>query len=146
MQTKLRGNQYRSTAVCVDAYRDSIPAGFLYNPAWDGGKRFNGTMQFLLYMKSLLDGANSPQPFMEVRLFGDETSPLPASPCKEKIRHGKLATFTVRILFRRNASWQGSVLWLEGKRETSFRSVLELLLLMDSALNTAVKSAQTEAD
>jgi len=39
-----------------------------------------------------------------------------------------------RILFRQNASWQGSVVWVEGRQEERFRSALELVLLMDSAL------------
>ena len=43
---------------------------------------------------------------------------------------------SVRILFRQNASWQGSVLWREGGQEERFRSALELVLLMDSALRT----------
>lgn len=42
----------------------------------------------------------------------------------------------MRILFRQNASWQGSVLWREGGQEERFRSALELVLLMDSALRT----------
>jgi hypothetical protein len=41
----------------------------------------------------------------------------------------------VRVLFRQNASWQGSLTWLEEGKEESFRSVLELLLLMHSALD-----------
>ena len=40
----------------------------------------------------------------------------------------------VRILFRQNASWQGTVLWSEGSQEERFRSALELALLLDSAL------------
>ena len=40
----------------------------------------------------------------------------------------------VRILFRQNASWQGTVLWSEGGQEERFRSALELALLLDSAL------------
>ena len=40
----------------------------------------------------------------------------------------------VRVIFRQNASWQGSVSWLEGRRDESFRSVLELLMLLNSAL------------
>ena len=47
---------------------------------------------------------------------------------------GRLAPFIVRILFRQNASWQGSVVWVEGRQEERFRSALELVLLMDSAL------------
>ena len=54
----------------------------------------------------------------------------------EQSASGKLATFYVRILFRQNASWQGSVAWLEGGSEQRFRSVLELLLLLDSALTS----------
>ena len=49
-----------------------------------------------------------------------------------------MATFAVRVLFRQNASWQGEVTWLEGKREESFRSVLELILLMDGALQESM--------
>ena len=50
------------------------------------------------------------------------------------MRRGNLATFAVRIMFRRNSSWQGSVTWMEGDQQENFRSVLELLLLIDSAL------------
>jgi hypothetical protein len=51
-------------------------------------------------------------------------------------KEGKLATFSLRILFRQNASWQGSITWCEGRSEESFRSVLELLMLMNSALES----------
>ena len=56
-------------------------------------------------------------------------------PPDKEIKDGKKATFLIKILFRQNASWQGSVAWLEGKREQSFRSALELLFLMDSVLS-----------
>lgn len=35
---------------------------------------------------------------------------------------------SLRVLFRQNTSWHGSVAWVEGKCEESFRSVLELLI------------------
>lgn len=34
--------------------------------------------------------------------------------------------FYIRVLFRQNATWQGSVEWPEGRRRVNFRSVLEL--------------------
>ena len=49
-------------------------------------------------------------------------------------RKGRLATFELKILFRQHASWQGTIVWKEGRQEQSFRSVLELVHLMDSAL------------
>jgi hypothetical protein len=55
---------------------------------------------------------------------------------EENVKEGKLATFSMRLLFRQNASWQGSVYWHEGKSDENFRSALELLFLMDSAIST----------
>lgn len=43
------------------------------------------------------------------------------------------ATFVVRILFRRNATWQGTICWKEKRCQVSFRSFLEMLLLMQDA-------------
>ena len=57
-----------------------------------------------------------------------------AGPSGEVSHVGELATFAVRVLFRQNTSWQGSITWCEGKREEPFRSVLELILLMSTAL------------
>ena len=43
-------------------------------------------------------------------------------------------TFVVQILNTQNATWQGTVTWTDGRRTESFRSALELIRLMDSAL------------
>ena len=47
---------------------------------------------------------------------------------------GEKATFIVQVLYRQNASWQGKVIWVEKKKTIPFRSVLELIKLMDSAV------------
>jgi len=46
----------------------------------------------------------------------------------------KKATFTIQIQFTRNATWQGTISWLEGKKTQSFRSELEMLKLMSEAV------------
>ena len=44
-------------------------------------------------------------------------------------------TVKVSILpSRQHTSWQGVITWMEERMEQSFRSVMELILLMDSAL------------
>lgn len=43
-------------------------------------------------------------------------------------------SFFVRILFRQNTSWQGEIQWMEGQRTRRFRSALELLSLIEEAL------------
>ncbi|MCR5830089.1 MAG: hypothetical protein K6F93_07080 [Lachnospiraceae bacterium] len=47
---------------------------------------------------------------------------------------GKKATFLVNVLYRQNATWQGTVTWVEGEKKMSFRSALELFVLMESAM------------
>ena len=55
---------------------------------------------------------------------------------------GSREAFLVQILNTQNATWQGTVTWTDGKRPQSFRSALELIKLIDSAL---AEQAQEEA-
>ena len=43
-------------------------------------------------------------------------------------------TFEITVRFRQNATWQGHILWTEKNQRQNFRSVLEMLKLMDEAL------------
>lgn len=43
-------------------------------------------------------------------------------------------TFVIKVINTQNATWQGTVTWTDGKRTESFRSALELIKLIDSAL------------
>lgn len=52
-------------------------------------------------------------------------------------------TFIVNVKYRQNATWQGTVTWVEEKQKASFRSVLELLKLMDSAIQGAKQQEDT---
>ena len=49
-------------------------------------------------------------------------------------RQKKTETFIVKVLDQQNATWQGSVTWVDEHREQYFRSALELLKLIDGAL------------
>ena len=50
-------------------------------------------------------------------------------------QRGEKATFVVRVMYRQNSSWQGEVTWVEQQRKERFRSALELVKLLDSALH-----------
>lgn len=43
--------------------------------------------------------------------------------------------FIVDVRCRENATWQGEVLWVDLNKQCSFRSALELLKLIDGALD-----------
>lgn len=128
------GNEYRTTIVCVDGFEQGVLSGRLYNPYLSEGKSFRSLMEFLRTMEELLDGMNFPQPFTSIRSFQKPQQHKQSGPPEGEPQEGKLGTFAVRVIFRQNSSWQGSVCWLERNIEESFRSALELLLLMDSAL------------
>lgn len=51
-------------------------------------------------------------------------------------------TFVIRVLFRQNATWQGSIQWLEGKQTRQFRSEYEMLKLMDEAMRASAAEAE----
>ena len=43
-------------------------------------------------------------------------------------------TFVVKIEYCQNETWQGKVVWAEENRTERFRSMLELIKLMDEAM------------
>ena len=134
MPQKKVGNEFRTTLVCVDEYGPDRFRGRLCNAFLDGAQPFDSLMQMLLKMDALLDEMQLPQSFSAKRAFAPALDTRLGTPTAE-VQEGKLATFAVRVLFRQNASWQGSVAWVKTGREESFRSVLELAFLIDSALS-----------
>lgn len=44
-------------------------------------------------------------------------------------------TFVLKIMNRQNSTWQGTVTWVEENKTQNFRSALELLKLIDGALD-----------
>lgn len=133
MAIKGFGEEYRTTLVCVDSYCNGVLRGRYYNPYMAAEQTFESLTQFLQGMEKNLEKMDFPKAYTATRTF----APIPErsnGPPQNQYQPGKQATFAVKILFRQNASWQGSVTWLEGKREQSFRSALELILLMSTAL------------
>ena len=118
--------------VCVDSYEGGVPRGRLYLPGQQG-QRFDSLSQLLLRAEQLLEQGGA-QSFTIPRIFA-LAKPLRSAPCDaDELARGKAATFEMRVLFRQHASWQGELLWLEKGARQSFRSALELITLMDSAL------------
>lgn len=56
---------------------------------------------------------------------------------------GNSSDFLVRIMFRSHFNWQGEILWLETNKKRNFRSSLELLMLMEEAVE---ESGAPQAD
>ena len=112
--------------LCVDAVENGIPRGRYYCGDLSKEYEFHNMDQFLLEADELLT---------------DHSRVDTAAACKvAPIRlNGKIATFRIRVLFRRRSDWQGSIMWLETRHEENFRSALELLSIVRQALGAAQK-------
>ena len=136
MPDRIRSDVGRTTLICVDSYENGVLQGCYYNYSRpDDAIAFHSLTQLLVGMEQLLDSANYPRSFTAHRSFMELTELKTEETLNGKARKGALGTFIVKVLFRQHTSWQGTVTWQEAKCDQSFRSVLELILLMDSALS-----------
>lgn len=51
-------------------------------------------------------------------------------------RHGDIGTFIIRVQQRQNCSWQGRITWSDKNQTVNFRSIWEMIRLIEDALNT----------
>jgi len=136
---KSSGEMYRNIRLCVDSYDQGVLVGRFYHPGLeDECYGFQSLAQFLVKVEQMLNEANFPQSFTAKRTFAPIGDRAAETLDGQQPETGKRGTFVIRLLFRQHTSWQGTVTWLEGSGEQTFRSVLELILLLDSALGSCV--------
>lgn len=133
MSPKAWNCNFHTTTVCIDSYENGNPVGRFYHSGSGESHDFQSLTQFLTRMERAMDDMEYPKAFTEPRSFVPAEVLLP-EPATGQVARGRVATFAVQVLFRQNTSWQGAVTWLEGRQEKSFRSVLELVLMMDNAI------------
>lgn len=121
----------RRNLICVDSYDGGVLKGRIFDPYQDV-ETFDSLSQFLIRMDQLL----APQSYTEPRTFSSFLEPQESTPAVSAVRKGGCATFELQVLFRQHSSWQGNLIWRETGMENSFRSVLELVILLDSALRS----------
>lgn len=134
--------------ISIDSYENEELGGRLYHFYMEEGEenRFSSLVQMIKMMEHFFDTIKRPMRSMEERYFvskreeelqqEQEERPLHRQEAENMaIKSGDKATFVVHVCYRQNASWQGTVLWAEEKKKVNFRSALELIKLMDSALS-----------
>lgn len=102
--------------------------------------RYESEFDLLLALEGLCNSMGFPQAAFANRSFGArqrKTQERNAEACGEEDLEGivedEKATFIVSVMFRRNATFQGSITWVEKEKTQSFRSAFEMLKLMDEA-------------
>lgn len=125
--------------VCVDAYDNGNFKGNIFNCYHNGPEVFKDSMELLNRLENTMDRLDYPQKTTKERSFL-KTNKNDTKKRTERVQYmkddfenktGEKATFLIEIKHRENATWQGNIKWVEGKKEQNFRSVLELIKLMD---------------
>ena len=111
--------------------------GILMHQATQQEWRFATLTEMLRICEHCLNCMGGPRHTHRLRAFygnleKEEISPMEFNETKTW-QPDEPNTFIIRVQHRQNASWQGSVQWVEGGKEQHFRSALELIKLMDSA-------------
>lgn len=134
------------SCICIDAFEEDDCSGRIYHKYRDTPITFCSGVQLILLLNKLFDEINYPEASTEYRSFREskadaysrrkpEERPQPLKMPEWVIDHsGQLATFYLHVQYRQNSTWQGNAIWKEGKSRKAFRSALELLLLLCSAV------------
>lgn len=121
-------------------------AGRLYSGFYHKVYTFGSETEMLLGIEGLCDRMQFPQASFKSRSFDTKytktfirkVEEFMDSEIETASKQDK-ATFLVHIKFRQNATWQGSITWVEKDKTQNFRSALEMLKLMDEARHPAAK-------
>lgn len=133
-----------SLRVCVDRLSHHTTAGRAFSRRLVEPMEFEDMNSLFLRLEQLFDRQNFPQAFQRTRVIVRDTlwqdtaaADLAEGMSEETVnaQRGEIATFTILVASRRNATWQGSVDWLDGSEKQTFSSSLELLRLVDAKLN-----------
>jgi len=128
-------------------YEDGLMRGELHSQYLETPFVFFDLVRMIEKMEEIFDLKGFPQAFLKSRTF-NETGPATrkSRPVKNyamkdimelKTTEGldvSKCTFEIAVRFRQNATWQGQITWAEKDLKQNFRSVLEMLRLMDEAL------------
>lgn len=136
----------RTSIIRVFSYQDKNLQGAFFNPYYGAEMIFGNLTRLLLLMEDMMDRMDIPQASIRSRRFGKGPKLAESATMTQQLlprpNQEAIATFEVKVLFRQGASWQGKLVWVEEDEERTFRSALELVKLLDSALPQPVPQKQ----
>lgn len=157
--------------LCVNHYLGYDMNGLFYHGYSEEPVRFADAAELLRKLENLFDILNFPHAATNDRNFEDDIKlskrrkkprvverPLTVNRRHENERervmsdkeiltkHGDAGTFIVRVQQRQNSSWQGRITWVDEDKTVYFRSVFEMMKLIDDALKQGENPEEASAE
>ncbi|WP_287476243.1 hypothetical protein [Agathobacter sp.] len=131
---------------CVDSYDTISVQGRAYHLYDEDPIIINSYKDFFLKGEQFFDEIACPRASFSNHDFDDKNISTSMREGLKKMKkdeeileeHGEQGTFIVRVQHRQHSSWQGRVTWVDENKTVYFRSELELMKLIDGALNEKV--------
>ncbi len=135
--------------ICVDRIEDSELKGRMFHSYNSREVSFENTDDLIFSMFYLFEYLQFPRNATTLRIFGTEVRETPARRVSDHIgkdrkkimtdkelleQHGSVETFIVRVQRRQNSTWQGRITWAKEDKTVNFRSIWEMIHLMESAI------------
>ena len=135
--------------ICVDGLRDGLHAGRFWHAHSAGAFPLRSFGDMALSLEEYFNAIQFPRAATNDRHFR-EAAPHEAHISAERLlsdgelleKRGELATFILRVQQRENSTWQGRLTWEEKNSTRSFRSLIGLLQLLESAIRRAAEEKE----
>ena len=138
--------------LCADEGTGSALRGRFYHAYSRDAVPFENADELIFKMEGFFDSIHFPHPATAIRSFSGGSHHHDNIDRKEKVmrdeellsRHGDMGSFIIRVQQRQNSSMQGRLTWIEKNKTVYFRSVWEMIRLIDSAveMNNPVKEEE----
>ena len=132
--------------LCADEGSGHELKGRFYHAYSEDAVHFENADQLIFEMEKFFDSIHFPHPGTRIRSFAESSSAGKEDFVyygkRERImkdqellsKHGDLGSFIIRVKQRQNSSMQGRLTWVEKNKTVRFRSVWEMIRLIDSAV------------
>ena len=128
--------------LCVNAVSGGRVQGELYHSYSRDPVPFSNMGEMTFAMERVYDALKFPHPSTNTRTFVPAKSAGEVFQERSRImsdesllsKHGDIGTFIVRVQHRQNNTWQGRITWADKNKTLNFRSIWEMVHLMENAL------------
>lgn len=112
--------------------------GYIFFPAQSKTVSFISVWNMLKQIEEDIITNRYPQSTFELRKWSKKSAEESGvkKQVKEELNLDKiLGNFLIQVQYCQNATWQGTIHWMEGRQTKAFRSQFEMLKLMEEAID-----------